>query len=388
MAETQATVPGTAQGIFGALLEPAGRADPYPLYAALHELGEAAEIVPEVVVAVGHDAVNAMLRDPGFLVADAARLDEVHEGWRDRPSLEANSLLATNGAAHARARSAIAGAFTPRRVSKLTTAVAQIADDLIAAMAARGDAGSAVDFMAEFAYQLPVTVICELLGVPEADRARFRPVARDLVVAIEPIGDPAELDRADAAAIWLTDYFTGLVAARRAAPRDDLVSALVRVAASEDDMAEASTADAVLSEVELLSNLTLLLVAGFETTTNLLGNGLRIILTRPDVESDVRSGKVSVEAFVAEVLRYDAPVQATSRWRPDGADVVACRSNRVRRSSRCLALRTGIRAGSATPTASTRLGRMAECSALAPVRTSASARRWPGWRRRSRFRGC
>jgi cytochrome P450 len=322
VAEPAATAPGTAQDIFGALLAPAGRADPYPLYAALHELGEAGEVIPGLVVAVGYDAINAMLRDPSFLVADAARLDEVYQGWRDHQSLEADSLLSTNGAAHARMRSAIAGAFTPRRISQLTTAVERLADALIAAMAERGAAGDPVDFMAEFAYQLPVTVICELLGVPEADRAAFRPIARDLVVSIEPIEDPAELAGADAAAIWLTDYFTGLVAARRAEPRDDLLSALVKATASDDDGPPApGRADAALSEAELLSNLTLLLVAGFETTTNLLGNGLRIILTEPDVESGLRAGAVSAEAFVAEVLRYDAPVQATSRWRPDPGQV-------------------------------------------------------------------
>jgi cytochrome P450 len=317
MADTAATVGSSAGEIFGAILAPAGKADPYPLYAALHELGEAAEVMPGLIVAVSYASVNAMLRDPTYLVADAARLDQVSKGWREHPSLEADSLLSMNGAAHARVRSAVAGAFTARRVSQLTTAVERIADQLIAAMAERCAAGSAVDFMAEFAYQLPVTVICELLGVPEADRAAFRPVARDLVVALEPIEDPAELAAADAAAIWLADYFTELVAARRAEPRDDLVSALVEAVDSAAD----GEAVPALTETELLSNLTLLLVAGFETTTNLLGNGLRVILTRPDVESSLRDGAVTAEAFVAEVLRYDAPVQATSRWRPDLGEV-------------------------------------------------------------------
>ncbi len=307
MSDTAATVGSSPGEIFGAILAPAGKADPYPLYAALHEIGEAAEVMPGLVVAHSYDAVNAMLRDQAFLVADAARLDQVWAGWREHPSLEADSLLNLNGADHARIRSAVAGAFTPRRVNQLTAAVEQVAGGLIAAMTEHGSAGSPVDFMAEFAYQLPVTVICELLGVPEADRAAFRPVARDLVVALEPIEDPAQLIPADAAAIWLTDYFTDLVARRRAEPQDDLLSALV-VAGG-------------LSDVELISNLILLLVAGFETTTNLLGNGLRIILTRPEVESSLRAGQVTAADFVAEVLRYDAPVQATSRWRPDPGEV-------------------------------------------------------------------
>jgi cytochrome P450 len=300
-----------AAEIFGATFSPEGKADPYPLYAALRGFGDAVTVMPGVVVAVGYDAVNAVLRDPAFLVADALRMDQVGAGWREHPSLEADSLLSLNAPAHNRIRGVVAGAFTPRRVAQLERAVGQVADGLLAGLAEQGQGGAPVEFMADFAYLLPVTVICELLGVPEADRAAFRPVARDLVAAIEPVEDLAALAAADAAAIWMRDYFTGLVADRRAAPRDDLVSALVK----------ATGPDGRLSHDELLSNLTLLLVAGFETTTNLLGNGLQIIMARPDIAASLRDGSAGTAAFVAEVLRYDSPVQATSRWRPDAGQV-------------------------------------------------------------------
>ena len=143
-----------------------------------------------------------------------------------------------------------------------------MADELLDAMADRGADGSAVEFMHDFAYLLPVTVICELIGIPEADRESFRPIARDLAGVFE-VNEPGNLAAINAAAVDLLAYFTGLAAARRADPRDDLLTDLLAVS---------DTGDGRLTDAELLHNLTLLLVAGFETTTNLLGNGLQIVL--------------------------------------------------------------------------------------------------------------
>jgi cytochrome P450 len=157
--------------------------------------------------------------------------------------------------------------------------------------------------MSEFAYQLPVTVICELIGIPEEDRESFRPVARDLCGVFE-LNEEADFPAINAAAVELLAYFTGLAAKRRAEPRDDLISVLLGISDS---------ADGRLSDAELLHNLTLLLVAGFETTTNLLGNGLQIVLQDPGAGEAVRTGAVSPAAFVEEVLRFDSPVQLTSR---------------------------------------------------------------------------
>jgi cytochrome P450 len=157
--------------------------------------------------------------------------------------------------------------------------------------------------MQDFAYQLPVTVICELIGIPAEDRAGFRPLARDLAEVFE-FDDPATLPTINSAATELLAYFTGLAARRRSHPRDDLLSDLVAVS---------DTGSGRLTGAELLHNLTLLLVAGFETTTNLLGNGLNIVLNDPQAGQAVRDGWATPEAFVEEVLRYDSPVQLTSR---------------------------------------------------------------------------
>jgi cytochrome P450 len=301
-----------AEKIFYELLEPAGRDDPYPLYAQLHKLGEVVPTSIGVVLVPGYDAISSVLRDPAYLVQDSARLDEIDPGWREHPSAGAEAILSLNPPDHPRVRSLISGAFTPRRVAGLRPAIERMTGRLLDAMEERGAGRAPVDFMHDFAYLLPVTVICELIGIPEADRERFRPVGRDLAATVEPLLDDEVIARADAAAIWLHEYFTELAAQRRAEPRDDLMSALVEISDAEDGR---------LSDTALLDNLTLLLVAGFETTTNLLGNGLHLLLHDPELASAVRGGSIPAASFVEEVLRYDSPVQLTSRRRLDSGQI-------------------------------------------------------------------
>jgi len=291
--------------ILTALGTPEGRADPYPLYAQLHELGEAVEIGPDNVMVIGYDANNSVLRDPGFRVSDESSFDQGFPAWRENPVFvqAADWILNLNGPRHARIRSLMARAFTARRVAGLEPAIARLADGLLDAMADRGAGGGTVEFMNDFAYLLPVTVICELIGIPEADREGFRPLARDLVGVFE-LNDITTLPAINTAAEELLAYFTALAAERRAEPRDDLLSDLLAVSDADQDR---------LTDAELLHNLTLLLVAGFETTTNLLGNGLQIVLQDPPAGEAVRDGSVPPSAFVEEVLRFDSPVQLTSR---------------------------------------------------------------------------
>jgi cytochrome P450 len=159
--------------------------------------------------------------------------------------------------------------------------------------------------MDTFAFRLPVTVICELLGVPAADRDRFRPLAADLTEALElPAGAAGPAPAAAAAARELAGYFTKLIAEHRTVPRDDLIGALV--AARDADQSR-------LSDEELLANLIVLLVAGFETTTSLLGNGLAILFDRPQTAAALRSGAIPIPGFIEEVLRFDSPVQVITR---------------------------------------------------------------------------
>jgi len=283
-----------------------GRIDPYPLYELARGLGPVSPCGEDMIMAVGHREVNQALRNAALVVADSDLRGRWEPGFADHSSkvMLSRSILESNAPHHARMRSLIASVFTARRVAALEPAVVAAVHRLLDEMAEQGADGSPVDFMDAFAFRLPVGVICELLGVPEADRYRFRSLASDLTAALEIIATDSELVAADEAAGELSGYFTELTAQRRAHPQDDLVSALVQVAATDE---------ARLSEPELLANLVLLLVAGFETTTNLLGNGLALLFDHPEALAGLRGGTVTPAGFTEEVLRFDSPVQLTSR---------------------------------------------------------------------------
>ena len=304
-------LPAEPADVFAALLTPEGRADPYPLYAILQDAGQAVR-ADTVVLVPGYEAANGVLRDPAFRITDDARMNDISPGWQDHPAWLGHSLLSLNPPQHTRIRSLVARAFTQRRIAELQPAVEDITDDLVGQLAEAGAKRRALDFMQNFAFQLPVTVICELIGIPEGDRESFRPIATALVATLEPLSTRQQWADADAAVTELLGYFAELAAARRAQPRDDLMSALVSVS---------DAGDGRLSDAELLENLSLLLVAGFETTANLLGNGLRILLADPLFGEDIVDGVVPVAAFVEEVLRYDSPIQLTSRSRADAGEL-------------------------------------------------------------------
>lgn len=288
------------------LMTTEGRTDPYPLYARARELGPVAPAGDGMFVVSGYTAVNRVLRTPAFGVATAEMMSGLAPEYALHSSLAllGRSILQRNAPDQPRVRSLIASVFTARRVAALRPAVEAAVDRLLDGMAEQGSDGSPVDFMDALAFRLPVGVICELLGVPDEDRYRFRGLASDLTVALEFIQDLDELTAADKAADELAHYFTELAAERLARPQDDLVTDLARIAATDEER---------LSSQELLANLVLLLVAGFETTTNLLGNGLALLFRHPEAAAGLRSGAITPAGFTDEVLRYDSPVQLTGR---------------------------------------------------------------------------
>ena len=297
-----------AEEIIGALMTPEGRDDPYPLYAAARELGPVKRVKDlPMFICTGYAEINSVLRDGEF---GKAEFDSLPEEWLAQLAKDGSmetvsrSILSTTPPDHRRVRSLISAAFTQRRVAALEPAIARMTDALLDQLAELGEGGKPVDFMENFAFRLPVTVICELLGVPEQDRYHFRPLAHDLTVVLELMDNFKDLGAADAATVELRAYFTELAQRRREEPKDDLVSALVQVNDAHDGR---------LTDSELISNLTLLFVAGFETTTNLLGNSLYLGFEYPEVFDRVRKGEISVAAFIEEVLRYDSAVQLTSR---------------------------------------------------------------------------
>ncbi len=281
--------------------------DPYPHYADLLAAGEACHPSRwSSVFVVGHAAIESALRDPVFEVQGATGLDESFPAWREHPSMSKNSLPDLNGSGHARVRGLMSRAFSRRRVASLEPAIAATTASLLDGMAERGAGREPVDFMAHFACLLPVIVICDLIGIPQADRETFRSLAADLVAGLLGEWRRAEeaLAVADAATVRLNEYFTALAGERRKHPRDDLISVLVQAH---------DAGDGRLSDAELLGNLNTLLLAGFLTTTNLLGNGLALMLPDPSMAAAVREAEIAAADFVEETLRYEAPVQMTAR---------------------------------------------------------------------------
>ncbi|MFI5937073.1 cytochrome P450 [Actinoplanes sp. NPDC051494] len=287
------------------LLSPGAGHDPYPAYAVLRSAGP---IIGQnqTFFVTGYDAVDAILRDPLMGTYDTVLLDDQWSDWRENRgvALFVDSMLRQNPLNHTRMRRLASGVFTARRVGRLREAIVAQVDDALAELETHAVDG-AVDVMGHLAYPLPIGVICTLLGVPPQDRGQFRRLAEALTAVLEVRWSEAQGRAAHEAAGELTAYFEALIAIRRREPRDDLVTAL---AAAHDAGGDKLTAD------ELMGNLALLLVAGFETTTNLLGNGLWLLLRHPDLAARLRADPELAPAFVEEILRYDSPVQLTERF--------------------------------------------------------------------------
>jgi cytochrome P450 len=209
-------------------------------------------------------------------------------------------LLNADPPDHTRLRKLVARAFTARRVAGLRPRVETITAELLDAMQARAAGGAdVVDLIEAFAFPLPVTVICELLGVPAGDRDQFRQWSNAIVASD---GNPGDFYAAGTA---MFHYFTELVAAKRATPADDLISALT----------EARDSDDALDERELIAMLFLLLVAGHETTTNLIASGTLALLTNPGELARLRADPSLLPGAVEELLRYANPLNhATDRF--------------------------------------------------------------------------
>ncbi|MGW1737622.1 cytochrome P450 [Nocardia sp. NPDC001965] len=300
------TTANTVAGLMSALTTPAGQADPYPLYRELRELGPAVHTPDGTLVVSGYRLAATLLRDhrlrkrPENGLAAAGFAD-----WRDRPGLRLifTSMLVRNPPDHTRLRRLVSGSFTARRVAGLRRAITRTVDRLLGDLAGAGP----VDFVEAFAFPLPVTVIGELLGVPEADRLRFQPLVRDWAGVLD-LPDGPGVARADAAAVEISDYLRDLADRRRREPRDDLLSALAVPAAD----------GARLDDDELVTMAALLFAAGFETTTGLLTNGLVALLDHPDQAALLRDDLGPAVPAVEELLRYDSPVQLlTSRTAPE-----------------------------------------------------------------------
>jgi cytochrome P450 len=265
--------------------------DPYSVYAGLRARGPVHRVrMPEGAEAwlvVGYEEARAVLADP-----------RLSKDWGNAspalplgPPASGISMLSSDPPDHTRLRKLVAREFTARRVEALEPRVREIADGLLDTMLKEPDRRA--DLVDAYAFPLPITVICELLGVPSLDRDSFRAWSGTAV------GDAGPEEKR-AAKEAVTGYLTGLLAEKRRQPGEDLLSALLHTADEDGDR---------LSADELLGMAWLLLVAGHETTVNLIANGTLALLTHPEQLALLRSDPSLAEGAVEEMLRYDGPVE-------------------------------------------------------------------------------
>lgn len=285
-----------AQSVVGDPVSPAAKSNPYPAYAHLR----ATQPIHCVMLPSGRrrwlitryaDAERALC-DPRLV--KTRPVDDLPDEVRRLTK----SLISTDPPDHTRLRALVRKAFSPRLVERLRPRIQQIADELLDAVVPTGK----MDLIDDYASPLPIMVIAELLGVPPADGARFRAWSNAFVVD-EPFtnGDPLAAWRRTALAEF-SDYLHALFERKRADPRDDLVTGLVM--AREDGDA--------LSADELLSTVAVLIVAGHETTVNLIGNGMRALLAHPDQLRMLLRDPRLLGPAIEELLRYTGPSETTT----------------------------------------------------------------------------
>ena len=281
-------------------MDPAFIEDPYPTYHLLRSEDPVHHNPLGFWVLTRYDDVVAALRDPRLTKEPIAAFVAARTG---APAPAGGlSMLDRDPPDHTRLRGLVNKAFTPRVVEKLRPDIQDVVDGLLAKVE---DAHS-MDLMEEFAFPIPVIVICQMLGVPVEDRERFKKWGLDIARGLDAIMLPPDSDvarRSTTARQELAEYFRHLIAERRTSPRDDLLSGLIAAEEAGDK----------LSETELLATCILLLVAGHETTVNLIGNGTLALLRHPEQLRRLREEPGLIGSAVEELLRFDGPVQRTAR---------------------------------------------------------------------------
>ena len=276
------------------------RDDPFPLFAEVRRRGP----VHHVTLADGHDAwlivdfdaARAALNDQRLskdMHAALAASDAVVAEGLPGPAF-ARHMLVVDPPNHTRLRRLVAAAFSVRRIEGLRPRIEEMVDELLDAMAAKGP-DAVVDLVASFAFPLPFTVICELLGVPEPDRARF---GAAMTVLLSPTATDEEYQRAKQASDVVVAMLEALVEAKQHEPDDALVSGLITARDGNEQ----------LNQQELLSTIFQLIVAGHDTTASLIGNSVVALLRDPQQLARLREDPSKIANAVEEFIRYDAPV--------------------------------------------------------------------------------
>ncbi|QNE76429.1 cytochrome P450 [Streptomyces finlayi] len=294
---------------------PAFVADPYPAYTALRAAGRAHFFEPTRQWLVPHYSdVSGLLRDRRLGRTYLHRFTHEEFGLTPPPdahepfhTLNGQGLLDLEAPDHTRIRRLVSKAFTPRTVERLVPTVERLAAELVDAFVASGGG----DLLAAVAEPLPVAVIAEMLGVPEADRALLRPWSSAICGMFELNPSQETAREAVRASVDFSAYLRGLIAERRTNPGTDLISALI---AAHDEGER-------LSEQEMISTCVLLLNAGHEATVNTTVNGWWTLFRHPDQLAALRKDHGLLPTAVEELLRYDTPLQMFERWVLDDIEI-------------------------------------------------------------------
>lgn len=288
--------------------EPSVILDPYPHYAALRAGAPVHhDEETDLWVISRHRDVTAVLRDPATYSSASGMGDLMSGGpgirGRRPPSFALDLaglrvLIATDPPDHTVLRRLVSKGFTPRHIAALEPRIRQLAEAMVADLI---DAGDQADLVAQLAYPLPVIVIAELLGIPAEERDRFKTWSDDLVGGLTGAW---RNDRVQASGAEMFSYFGQLATERAEHPGNDLISLLAT---------RGREGEAALGALEIVMFCVLLLVAGNETTTNLIGNGVQALFDHPDQARLLRDDPGLMPAAVEEALRYDSPVQALFR---------------------------------------------------------------------------
>lgn len=244
----------------------------------------------------GHEEVREVLSDPRLVRGADAAAPELKQylGMYSDDFVLTKHMMLTDPPDHTRMRKAVARAFTPRRVELLRPRVEEITRGLVDAMLPVGTA----DIVEDLALPLPIAVICEMLGVPFDDRGEFGRWA-EVITGMNASSGPDDLHQAGR---WFDAYLSGLVDRRRAEPGDDMISGML----------EAQSQGEALSDLELRSNAFILLVGGFETSVNLIANGVLALLTHPEALDRLRADPSLLPGAVEEMMRFDSPVSTVT----------------------------------------------------------------------------
>ncbi|HAY06603.1 MAG TPA: cytochrome P450 [Hyphomonas sp.] len=313
MADDPKTPPGVPQSILElSAFNPVARENPHGLLAALQSAcpvmrDEAAKVWLLSRYRDVRETVNdrTYVRHPLNAEPGSISARFVEEGRERRAS-----ILFLDDPDHARIRQPLAKAFYAR-INRMRPEIEAMVDEVIDAAPEAG----VFDLMEKVAVPVPVLVIARILGVDEERLADFRQWSEDVILGLNPVRTPAEDARLVSGAEALDAYFQQLIEARRRAPQDDLVTDMVQLQAS---------GEAKISDDEVRTNLEALLVGGNLTTTDLIGNGIWLLLMHPEQAAALRTNPDLAAQAVEEVLRYEAPVQATSRIVPDERTVAGC----------------------------------------------------------------